>query len=80
MTVSELIEQLKMVPGDSMVVIPGYEGGFDNPSLETKDIVVDYNWNGKTKEEWYMGRHGESYQADRVVTDLVNAVVIGRGK
>jgi len=80
MTVNELIEQLKNYPGDSMVVIPGYEGGFDNPSLATTDIVVDYNWDGENKKHWCEGRHGESYQVDRIVTDLVNAVVVGRGK
>ena len=31
MTVAELIEKLKQMPQDMMVVIPGYEGGYDNP-------------------------------------------------
>ena len=80
MTVNELIEQLKMVPGDSMVVIPGYEGGYDNPEVTTETIVPDTNWTGNGKESWYMGRH-DKYYADLEIgtAQPVNCVVVGRG-
>ena len=77
MTVAELIEMLKNVPQDSMVVIPGYEGGYDNPSITTEDIIVDQNWNGYGKNEWYNGRHGNVHDAEDG-TQPINAVVIGR--
>ena len=80
MTVSELIEQLKKVPGDSPVVIPGYEGGYDNPEVKTGTIVLDTNWTGNGKEMWHMGRHDQYYpDLDNGNMQPVNCVVIGRG-
>lgn len=81
MTVNELIEQLKMVPGDSPVVIPGYEGGYDNPKVTTGTMVQDTNWTGEDKGLWYMGRHDVYYpDLDNGDMQPVNCVVVGRGK
>ena len=81
MTVNELIEQLKGVPGDSIVVIPGYEGGYDNPQVTTGTMVPDTNWTGEDKESWYMGRHNVYYpDLDNGNKQPVNCVVVGRGK
>jgi len=55
MTVSELIEQLKNYPGDMRVLTLGYEGGYDDIDLKTKDIVFDVN----SKDKWYYGSHDE---------------------
>ena len=30
MTVAELIEELNKLPPDMLVMVPGYEGGYDN--------------------------------------------------
>jgi hypothetical protein len=79
MTVAELIEQLKMVPQDSMVVIPGYEGGYDNPDVSTGTLVENDNWDGQEKLYWYNGRHA-AYYVDMVGDQPVNCIVIGRGK
>lgn len=80
MTVAELIEQLKNMPQDMMVVIPGYEGGFDNPMITTSSIIPDANWNGKSKNHWYNGRHDTFYEME-TETDMPtkNCVVVGRG-
>ena len=80
MTVRELIDALSKVPLDSMVVIPGYEGGYDNPEVTTETIVPDTNWTGNGKESWYMGRH-DKYYADLEIGTVqpVNCVVVGRG-
>jgi hypothetical protein len=79
MTVAELIEQLKMVPQDSMVVIPGYEGGYDNPDVSTGTLVENDNWDGQEKLYWYNGRHAK-YYTDMVGDQPINCIVIGRGK
>ena len=79
MTVAELIEQLKMVPQDSMVVIPGYEDGYDNPDVSTGTLVENDNWDGQEKFYWYNGRHAHYYR-DMVGDQPVNCIVIGRGK
>jgi hypothetical protein len=79
MTVAELIEELKMVPQDSMVVIPGYEGGYDNPNIYPSALVENDNWDGQEKFYWYNGRHA-AYYVDMVGDQPVNCVVIGRGK
>lgn len=81
MTVNELIEQLKMVPGDSLVVIPGYENGFDNPVVYSDTIVENTNWDGNEKITWYNGRH-DRYYAGLEASDIqpINCIVVGRGK
>ena len=79
MTVAELIEQLKMVPQDSMVVIPGYEGGYDNPDVSTGTLVENDNWDGQEKFYWYNGRHA-TYYKDMEGDEPTSCVVIGRGK
>ena len=56
MTVNELIEQLKSYPGDMTVLTLGYEGGYDDIGLKTKDIV----FNVYPKDTWYMGTHEET--------------------
>jgi hypothetical protein len=76
MTVFELIELLKMVPGDSMVVIPGYEDGFDNPKITSGTIVPDANWNGESKNIWYEGRHASVYSTDHIPNNAINCVII----
>ena len=78
MTVAELIEELKMVPQDSMVVIPGYEGGYDNPDVSTGTLVENDNWDGQQKISWYNGRHAKYYN-DLENVEAINCVVIGRG-
>ncbi len=55
MTVAELIEQLKNYPSDMRVLTLGYEGGYDDIGLKTKDIVFDVN----SKDTWYYGSHDE---------------------
>lgn len=81
MTVNELIEQLKGYPGDMMVVIPGYEGGYDNPEVQTgARIILDTNWDGKNKVSWYMGRHDQYFAVDHAEENTIKAIVVGRGK
>ena len=55
MTVAELIEQLKDYPSDMRVLTLGYEGGYDDIGLKTKDIVFNVN----SKDTWYYGSHDE---------------------
>ena len=80
MTVSELIDALSKVPLDSPVVIPGYEGGYDNPEVKTGTIVLDTNWDGQSKILWYNGRHDKFYPDLEIGTvQPVNCVIVGRG-
>ena len=81
MTVRELIDMLKGMPQDSLVVIPGYEGGYDNPYVSSGSLIVDTNWDGQNKEHWYMGRHEKYYDyEDNGSVQPVNCVIVGRGK
>lgn len=80
MTVAELIDKLKAVPQDSMVVIPGYEGGYDNPEIRSGWLLPDANWNGKSKDHWYNGRHDQYYVNETETKQTpVCCVVVGRG-
>ena len=53
MTVNELIQQLQTYPGDMRVLTLGYEGGLDDASVYSDDIIFDYN----DKDTWYYGSH-----------------------
>ena len=53
MTVAELIEQLKNYPSDMRVLTLGYEGGYNDTTLGTEEIVFDFSEN----DAWYYGPH-----------------------
>ena len=54
MTVNELAEMLKNYPGDMRVLVPGYEGGYNDVDLKTEEIV--FNIFSKN-DAWYYGPH-----------------------
>jgi hypothetical protein len=68
MNVKELIEVLSQYPEDTMVVVRGYEGGYDE-SKYTTEILLRLNANNA----WYYGDHEE---ADKYTENPVKAVVI----
>ena len=51
MTVSELIMQLQACPSNARVVVPGYEGGYDDVTL-VKEIFIK----PAVDDKWYYGR------------------------
>lgn len=57
MTVGELITILQNYDHNMVVVVDGYEGGFDNPTTQIVDIVLNSNWTGKEKAADWSGRH-----------------------
>lgn len=60
MKVAELIEELKKLPQDHMVVRSGYEGGVSEvSSVYETQIRLHVN------EEWYYGEHEEIDEDDR---------------
>ena len=57
MKVSELITKLQELDQDMMIVISGYEAGYDFPnSLEKVNIVPNEN-TGYYGTQWYYGAH-----------------------
>lgn len=54
MTVKELIEELQKFSGDTLVVVPGYEGGVDD-ALVPAHIKIDLNVH--PEEDFFMGAH-----------------------
>lgn len=74
MTVNELIEQLKSYPGDMTVLTLGYEGGFNDLSLRTEDIV----FNVHDKDTWYYGPHECVKYTDSDIS--MKCVIVGRGR
>lgn len=53
MTVNELIEVLTKYPRNMRVLVPGYEGGYNDSGLKTEEIVFNFNH----KDTWYYGSH-----------------------
>lgn len=52
MTVFELIERLKELDQEAMVVVNGYEGGVNEVGYATEqELALDVN------SEWYYGKH-----------------------
>jgi len=74
MTVAELIEQLKNYPSDMTVLTLGYEGGFNDLSLRTEDIVFNVN----DEDKWYYGPHECVKYTDSDIS--MKCVIVGRGK
>lgn len=55
MTVQELTQCLSKLPPDMLVVVDGYEDGFDNV-VKAETIRLTLNAN----DEWYYGRHKQN--------------------
>jgi hypothetical protein len=75
MTVKELIQKLGEYDPDMIVVVDGYEEGYDDPQVFTTEIILDTNWDGQGKPTSWSGRH------EYVGVDDgpgVKAVVVGR--
>jgi len=52
MTVEQLRELLSELPGDAIIMVPGYEGGLDTaPRVTVGEVALDVH------AESYMGRH-----------------------
>ena len=82
MTVQELIDKLSALPGDMLVIRPGYEGGVaEVTELTPKKIKLHVN------PEWYYGPHeivpyrtvgGRRLGQDQLIQDWdIEAVYIG---
>jgi hypothetical protein len=79
MTVAELIEELNKLPQDMLVLVPGYEGGYDNAEVcRNTAVLLNDNWDGQEKISWYNGRHSTSFSPTE--DELTHCVAIGRGK
>ena len=74
MTVGELIEQLKNYPGDMRVLTLGYEGGLNDTSVSSDDIIFDYN----DKDTWYHGPHEYARHTD--LHNSTKCLIITRAK
>ncbi|MFA6144560.1 MAG: hypothetical protein WCW84_00905 [Sulfurimonas sp.] len=65
LTVSELIEKLLKLPQDALMVVDGYEGGFDGV-VDVSMIGVNYD----ESKEWYYGPYEQSEQKEIVAVYL----------
>lgn len=77
MTVRELIQKLGEYDPDAVVVVDGYEEGYDDPSVFVTDIVLDTNWREGKKHTPWSGRH-EYFSEIEGNGPAVKAVVVGR--
>lgn len=68
MTVAELIEKLKQMPQDALVVAKGYEDGYDTIK-KVSLIVVEEN----PKIEWYYGKYIDSEKTGSSQVVFLNA-------
>lgn len=68
MKVKDLIEELKELDQESIVVVRGYEGGVSSKKVNVNEIHVILNVNS----EWYYGEHTETND-----TSKTKAVLIG---
>lgn len=59
LTVSELIEKLLKLPQNALMIVDGYEGGFDGV-IDVSMIDVNYD----ESKKWYYGRYEQSEQKE----------------
>lgn len=62
MNIKQLIEQLQQYDPETMVVITGREGGFNEVS-EISEISLKLNAN----TSWYYGKHEESHDENGIL-------------
>jgi hypothetical protein len=74
MTVYELIKKLEDYPLDMRVLTLGYEGGYNDVSLQTDEIVFNVN----DKDKWYYGPHESVRHMDGDKGE--KCLIVGRGK
>ena len=61
MTTTELIEKLKTMPPDALVVTEGYEEGYDSVKSVSEITLIEAE-----KKEWYLGKYETPYpQTDK---------------
>ncbi len=68
MTVAELVEELKRMPQDALVVAEGYEDGYDTVKRVSL-IAVEEN----PQPKWYLGKYVDSEKADSKHVVFINA-------
>ena len=73
MTVGELREALAQYPAESLVVVDGYESGYDDPKIHTTRLC-DEQGDGE-KAEWWRGRYDDPWSDE---DNKIDAVVVGR--
>lgn len=86
MTVSELIEKLKQMPPNRVVVVRGYEDGYDDPIVCLGQAMLYTNKEDSLDYDWWRGVHDcvnvNSYNGiDPVVCgdgESVDVVIISR--
>ena len=70
MTVGELVEALKAFPPDAIVVVDGYESGFDDPIIQARVAIlgsVRHDWDGQHHQCSWDEEHNPSHRAVVVV-------------
>jgi hypothetical protein len=72
MTVAELIEELKKFPPDRMVLVDGYEDGYDHPAQLKSEKVVSRGHRG------YNGEFDDYRRTDDIDRGQFWAVIIPR--
>lgn len=73
-TVGELIEKLSTHPPDLLVLVDGYEDGYDDPIISEHMVVLL-----KHHEEWE-GPYAAYKKGGGPVAAYSNAIVLGRNK
>jgi len=76
MTVTELMATLAKFPANARVVIPGYEGGYDDLTVED---IVSGRLALNVHTEWYYGPHvrvGDYHHAKRPDAPEEDAVLL----
>jgi len=66
MKIKELIEQLKKYDPEMLVVVRGYESGWDDIDIIKEQILIKLKYN----DSWYEGKYShfqEQHNPDRVI-------------
>ena len=84
MTVSELIAKLQEYPSDMLVMVNGYEGGYDDVKeslMSTQTVCLNYSDYDEVYNEDYYGQHFPEWYLDDIVVpaeNMIEVLILGR--
>ncbi len=74
LTIADAIEKLRQYPPDMIILVDGYEGGYDNPIITEEFVVL------LKSHHDFEGPYASFEQEGGTVCGYMNALVFGRDK
>jgi hypothetical protein len=74
MKIKELIEQLKKYDPEMLVVVRGYESGWDDIDIIKEQILIELKYN----DSWYEGKYSHFQEKQDNPDRAIKAITLGK--